>query len=540
VANIDFANRNIASHFNDIQFDISWDNSWRISAGAANWDAVWVFAKYRIDGGTSCANGPTWKHCTLSTTATDHSVTTNNGVGATITPSSDGKGVFMYRSGNGNGSINWQQVLLQWNYGTDGLADNCLVTVNIYAIEMVYIPTGNFYLGDGATAGIDGQLTAGTASTASYQITSEASVTLGGAGGNIGNNNATGQSSADDFNTATQKTLPAAWPKGYSQFYIMKNECSNEQYSEFLNTLTPTQQASRFPATTTANPFNKAGVAGNTPSLRNGVKLITAAVATTPAVFACDLNNNGTTNENTNPGDGMYIAYAGGSVPDMLAYLDWSGLRPMTEFEYEKACRGPVYPIPGEYAWGTTGIYAGSYLSAGNPLNPGQDIEVANSPSAALGNCTYSTTLGGSGAFGPLRCGIHGTATTTRVTSGQTYFGVNDMSGNLFEMVLSCGCVAGRSYTANHGNGALNANGDADVDFWPGINGNTLNTSTNNAYAGATGCTQSAGMGLKGGSHNAATWLDVSNRTWISWNPGNSRDGANNCRIGIRGTRTAP
>jgi hypothetical protein len=24
--------------------------------------------------------------------------------------------------------------------------------------------------------------------------------------------------------------------------------------------------------------------------------------------------------------------------------LDWSGLRPMTEMEFEKSCRGPVFP----------------------------------------------------------------------------------------------------------------------------------------------------------------------------------------------------
>ncbi|MCS7153885.1 MAG: hypothetical protein NZ989_08070, partial [Bacteroidia bacterium] len=38
------------------------------------------------------------------------------------------------------------------------------------------------------------------------------------------------------------------------------------------------------------------------------------------------------------------------SYTDLLSYLDWAGLSPMTEFEYEKACRGPNIPIAGEYA----------------------------------------------------------------------------------------------------------------------------------------------------------------------------------------------
>ena len=37
---------------------------------------------------------------------------------------------------------------------------------------------------------------------------------------------------------------------------------------------------------------------------------------------------------------------------DLTSYLDWSGLRPMTEFEYEKACRGTLNPVAYEYPWG--------------------------------------------------------------------------------------------------------------------------------------------------------------------------------------------
>jgi formylglycine-generating enzyme required for sulfatase activity len=36
---------------------------------------------------------------------------------------------------------------------------------------------------------------------------------------------------------------------------------------------------------------------------------------------------------------------------DVAAYLDWAALRPMTELEFEKVCRGPENRIAGEYAW---------------------------------------------------------------------------------------------------------------------------------------------------------------------------------------------
>jgi hypothetical protein len=42
----------------------------------------------------------------------------------------------------------------------------------------------------------------------------------------------------------------------------------------------------------------------------------------------------------------------------MAAFADWSGLRPMSELEYEKACRGYNTPaVPNEYAWGNAKLF---------------------------------------------------------------------------------------------------------------------------------------------------------------------------------------
>src|SRR5205814_1580703 len=39
---------------------------------------------------------------------------------------------------------------------------------------------------------------------------------------------------------------------------------------------------------------------------------------------------------------------------DETAYLDWAALRPLTELEYEKVCRGTNPPVGFEGAWGTS------------------------------------------------------------------------------------------------------------------------------------------------------------------------------------------
>lgn len=45
-----------------LQFTIQWDNSWKVTGGPANWDAVWVFIKYQ-----DCAtNYLPWQHVGLS------------------------------------------------------------------------------------------------------------------------------------------------------------------------------------------------------------------------------------------------------------------------------------------------------------------------------------------------------------------------------------------------------------------------------------------------------------------------------------------
>lgn len=512
--------QNIPGEFTFVSFNMLWDNSWRTSSGPNNWDAAWVFVKYRIESGPGCTVTGNWLPATLSNVNGDHSVTTNNGVAPAFAAAADNTGVFAYRAADGTGNINWGDVRLRWNYGVDGLASGCVVTIKVFAVEMVHVPSGSFFVGDGSVT-FSGQLRNGPTNTA-YQITGEGAVTLGGlTAGSLNNSNGS-QTVADDFNNVTTQTLPATFPKGFAAFYSMKYEISAEQYAEFLNVLTVTQQLARHAATVVNRYINN----GATPPNRNAVKCSILPTGGTPGTYGSDLNNNNIYNETA---DGQNIAITNLSSQDILAYYDWAGLRPMTELELEKMARGNLPAVPNEYAWGSATLYATPYAAL---TNSGAGNELPNSPSTTLGNANYSLTNVGIG--GPFRVGIFATATSSRVAAGASYYGIMELTGNAWEMPVGLGHVAGRSFTGLHGNGNISATGFANVDNWPGANGNSSWT-TSNAGVNA-GSTQAAGMMFRGGSWVQLNWLRVSDRNYSSWPGLNAREN----RIGGRAVRTAP
>ena len=317
ITNLKLTGKNTGSHNIMVQFDVSWENSWRTSSTPNNWDAGWIFVKYRSLGGA-------WSHAWLNNTG--HTApggsTLETGLldpSAAFNPTTNpGMGVFYYRSADGTGIFTKTGVQLQWNYGANGVADATIVEIKIFAIEMVYVPQGAFYAGDGATTNVYGNFTSHN-TTSSFQVTDESvPSTLGGTtAGNLGNSNAASMGLADDFNNSTTKALPLAYPKGYNPLYGMKYEISQQEYADFLNNITATQAAARYP--------NYNGSARHAISVSGGV------YQTTLPNVACN-----------------YLSWA-----DLAAYLDWSSLRPMTELEFEKSCRGTAAAVPNELAWGT-------------------------------------------------------------------------------------------------------------------------------------------------------------------------------------------
>lgn len=468
VSNVSLTGQNTDQGYTQVQFDLSWENSWRISVGPANWDAAWVFVKYRV-------NGNLWRHATI-----DLSGSTSPG-GSQVDVASDQTGAFIYRSGDGTGDISWNDIQLRWDYETDGVDDNALVDVQVFAIEMVYVPEASFLVGTGFGGNeIDEFYTLIQIGMfflrQPYRVDSESAIPIANSVGSL-------------YYDATVNggdqlgPIPAAYPKGYAAFYCMKYEVSQDQWIGFFNTLTLTQKA----ALDITGPQGKNS---DDEFIRNGVSWPDAGNATT-----------------TNPNVPMNYVRAG----FVNAYLDWSGLRPMSELEFEKACRGTLGTVPNEYAWGNTNIHATVYTY----LNENAPNEQIADPGSGTGNAIYQETNGA--LSGPKRCGTVAASAllNNREETGGSYYGIIELTGNVYERAVSAGNPEGRSFTGLHGDGAITSAGASNVPNWPLDAGD--------------------GFGYRGGAYpNAIQFLMVSDRN----DAANSFSGTNG-RIGFRGVRTA-
>ena len=499
VSNVSLTGRNVSAGPNNaanyvyVTCDVRWENSWRTSTPPGNWDAAWVFIKYRVGSGA-------WKHATL------HPSMHLPPSGATITPSSDGKGVFLYSSADNSGTVNYPGIKLRWDYGADGVLDNDRVTANVLAIEMVYVPQGTFSLGSGGFESgsfTDGSWTSGA--SIPFSVTSENALTINTGGGNLWGTSTSG------LNTiGSAGTLPASFPKGYNAFYCMKYSIGQGQYVDFLNLLTFSQQATRTAVSPDSSAGSYAMFTTGQSQHRSGIKIRVPGIATsTPAVYACDLSGDGNYNQ---PDDGQDVACDYLSWADGVAYAAWAGLRPMTELEFEKACRGTAVPVPGELAWGTT-----NSTPATSVTNSGTGSETA-SPSNANSNFNNSLAVPG-----PLRVGIFAGVSTNREQSGATVYGIMDMSGDLWERTVTVGSLTGRAFAGSHGTGVLDASGNpSGVSDWPGTNAD--------------------GSGFRGGVWDSPSFfMDVSDRS-VAALTSDVRGGNSNSAgtRGFRAVRTAP
>ena len=197
-----------------VSFTIKWDNSWKVTTGPSNWDAVWVFVKRQ-----TCVSGATspWIHADLAISG--HTVT---GSQLQVDAVSDNKGVFIRRNAAGLGNINQATVTLTLASAIG--SDN----IGVYGVEMVNIPQGQFYIGDGRS-----DLRAFTDGNTDNPKLIDATVQTNGLGA-ASNYQKQGLGSWTD--------LPSTFPLGYNRFYCMKYEISASQYVAFLNTLTYKQQ----------------------------------------------------------------------------------------------------------------------------------------------------------------------------------------------------------------------------------------------------------------------------------------------------------
>ena len=166
--------------------------------------------------------------------------------------------------------------------------------------EMVYVLPGDFYLGDGASKySFIGQ------DTMPILIKERQPVTFGSSPGN-----------ATILGEATIRfELNTDWPLGTRGFYLMKYEISQQQYLDFYNSLTAGQRDAIWSKRGTSNAF-----ALDEDGHRNGLMRTQEGFLK----FKDEQNS------------GKDIACNYLNWDDLLAWLDWAGLRPITELEFEK------------------------------------------------------------------------------------------------------------------------------------------------------------------------------------------------------------
>ncbi len=471
VTNVRLGPRDTSAKTLSVFFDISWQNSWR---NKINHDAAWVTVRL-ADASASSEK----KLCAMSLSGLDPSGTAR-GAGSEfeIYVPSDKAGAFLRRSVNHpTQDISTTGAMLTVNYEACGLTEATEVSATVIALEMVYVPQGAFFAGDRAASAAAFQR--GGADNAPWPVSSESAINVTGTTGNgyyyVSAGNPGETASGSSF------VIPALFPKGFNGFYMMKYELTEGQWVEFVNSL-PSLARARRDVTNVAHKNSDAVIARNT-VLCSGTPLVCTSERPFRAM--------------------SYLTW-----PDLAAFLDWAGLRPLTELEFEKAARGPFLPVNGEYAWGTTNITAAAAISGS--LEDGTELVATPGANVCYSNITLS---GGDAAQGieyqqgPLRAGIFSTDSSDRQASGAGNYGAMDLSGNIKEWVITVGNPEGLGYAGGHGNGSLTSvagfEGNADVSGWPGMDADVTH-----------GVLTTAGVGFRGGSwEDPAARLSISDRT---------------------------
>lgn len=492
-----------------INFTLAWDNSWK-SSKPANWDAAWIYVKcwdgdqwnhaYLADKGHTAGNDDLPEYRVYNRDKTSKKMPMTYECGKSwvwkkwhVDPDEDSVlatvGIFLYRKDSlGAGDVVIPGISLLWNYAEQGFVEDDDLVVKVFAVEMVYVPEGPYYLGGVGTAA--SQAASFTSNAAvfgtPYNVTSEKAITL-----------AKDASPTSLWSTVglVAGTLPEAFPKGYKAFYIMKYELTQEAYADFLNTLNQGQQDGRIQgvlANIGVGGSIWSGPANELAAYRNFVEVSQRAPTVT---FGVDANSNNKWNETVMVKrklgndedscamsiDGQDVAMNFISMYDLLAYADFAGLRPMTELEYEKACRGNRPVVVDEYAWGSvtmTYFNMAFHDGWGNYLNYVNRVKDINKGSEHLDdayNCGathgiyYVWWEQNRLLSAPLRVGCFADSTSTRAAAGATYWGVMNMSDNCSELCISLGnatVAPGQKFIGAHGDGQLLANGNADVTEW--------------------------------------------------------------------------
>ena len=421
-----------------IKLNIAWNNSWH---NAKNHDGVWLFFKYLP---YPYGENDNYVHAKVKTGG--HKLIHNhieNSPGPDFEVSIDKVGLFIYPKSQYRGHLNWS-ILVEME---DVKEDLIRRSIGIYGIEMVLIPEGKFTIGDADTSAIKSNFTFYKSDKNGkydglYTIENESTpIPVGAGNGSLYYHVETAAYQGDQ-----KGSIPTEFPKGFNAFWIMKYELTQGAYAEFLNSISNSAT------------YQRANFGGRDyVEARGSIQLINKKfIAHSPLRPA------------------NFISW-----DDAMAYADWAGLRPYTELEYEKACRGPLSPIAREYSWNTA-----SKEKLIRYIDKHDELTL-------LDGYTESDLTD-----------------QNRELFGASYYWVMDLSGSVWERVVTIGDSTGRAFKGSHGDGILSY-GFATLDDWP------------------KGSTETSGFGFRGGGyyrHDQLYGLNpnvtIANRIFSAWSGG--------------------
>lgn len=380
-----------------VRFTIAWDNAWH---NDRNYDAAWVFLKFKPRNSEYNA-----RHALAQPGG--HSIlgkTSPQMADPLIEVSDDQVGVFIYPKEDYRGPVEWT-LRLQFDPKSIGEFDSWEGQWILNAIEMVYIPAGAFTLGDPDTTALTNGSFFRSGPNGKYDglfevLSENQEIPIGNQTGSLNY-----RAAKPEYQGDGKGALPGAFPKGVKAFYIMKYELSQGEYADFLQSLGDD-------ATTT-----RANFAGKKYHQKRGSIYFDSEKY---AAISPDRPLN-------------FVGW-----DDGCAYADWAGLRPMTELEYEKACRGDQSPAPHEFPWGSSDKdRLGRFVDRDDELKfvPGLDESQLDDQN--------------------------------RDAFGASYFWVMDLAGSVWEKVVSVGQAGGRAFKGTHGDGRLAGYGYATNEDWP-------------------------------------------------------------------------
>ncbi len=421
-----------------VKLNISWNNAWHNSK---NHDGVWLFFKY-----LPYPYGENDNYLHGNVAKIGHKLFQNhipNSPSPTFEVSHDKVGLFIYPTTTYRGNLNWS-ILVELEDVKENLVNR---NIGVYGIEMVMIPEGQFPLGDADTTTLKPNFTFYKSDKKGefgglYTIEEEdKTFVIAPNEGNLYYYSETQMYQGDQ-----KGEISPEFPKGFNAFWIMKYELSQGQYADFLNCIS------------TMATYLRANFGGRDYlHARGGIyiddKKYVAQFPNRPANFI--------------------------SWDDAIAFADWAGLRPYTELEYEKACRGPAKPIGREYAWNTS-----SKENLLRYVDSNDDLVFLQGYSEVNMN------------------------DQNRDLYGASYYWVMDLSGSLWERVVTIGDSVGRGFKGTHGDGILKY-GFATNEDW------------------GKGSTETAGFGFRGGGfyrHDQLYGLNpnvtIANRIFAAWSGG--------------------